>query len=65
MKRSRIIVGSAPRSWSGVVMPIAANHRYGRDRVRYASSGIERGWKLRAEFLSPRRTTRWDDLLKV
>ncbi|TXN40620.1 DUF4113 domain-containing protein [Methylobacterium sp. WL30] len=41
------------------------NHRYGRDRVRYASTGIERGWKLRVEFLSPRFTTRWSELLSV
>ncbi len=41
------------------------NQRYGRDRVRFAGTGLERGWKLKAEFHSPRYTTRWDELLRV
>lgn len=41
------------------------NRRHGRDRVRYAVTGSNRPWKLRAEFHSPRRTTRWDELLPV
>ena len=39
--------------------------RYGRDRVRYACTGTERPWKLKAEFLSQRYTTRWGELLNV
>ncbi|WP_082171928.1 DUF4113 domain-containing protein [Methylobacterium indicum] len=27
--------------------------------------GLERGWKLKAEFLSQRYTTRWGELLAV
>lgn len=41
------------------------NARYGRDRVRYACTGMERPWKLKAEFLSQRYTTRWGELLNV
>ena len=41
------------------------NARHGRDRVRYAASGTDRPWKVRAEFHSPRFTTRWDELLPV
>ncbi len=41
------------------------NARHGRDRVRFAASGLERGWKLKAEFLSQRYTTRWGELLSV
>lgn len=41
------------------------NARYGRDRVRYAASGMDRSWKLRAEHLSQRYTTRWGELLSV
>lgn len=41
------------------------NARFGRDRVRYAISGMERGWKLKAEFHSPRYTTQWAELLQV
>ncbi|KMO23406.1 Y-family DNA polymerase [Methylobacterium indicum] len=43
----------------------AINRRYGRDRVRFAGTGLSRGWKLKAEFHSPRYTTRWDELLRV
>ncbi|MGE7156236.1 Y-family DNA polymerase [Methylorubrum rhodesianum] len=41
------------------------NRRYGRDWVRFACSGMDRGWKLKAEFLSQRYTTRWGELLSV
>lgn len=41
------------------------NARHGRDRVRFACSGLDRGWKLKAEFHSPRYTTRWGELLAV
>lgn len=41
------------------------NARYGRDRVRFACSGMDRPWKLKAEFLSQRYTTRWGELLQV
>ncbi|WP_438346808.1 DUF4113 domain-containing protein [Methylorubrum populi] len=43
----------------------ALNARYGRDRVRYACSGQDRPWKLRAEYLSQRYTTRWGELLAI
>ncbi len=41
------------------------NARHGRDRVRFAASGLEREWKLKAEFLSQRYTTQWGELLHV
>ena len=41
------------------------NARHGRDRVRFAGSGLDRPWKLRAAFLSRRYTTRWDELVQV
>ncbi len=41
------------------------NRMMGRDTVVFGSQGIEHAWKLRAEFLSPRYTTRWDDLPNV
>jgi hypothetical protein len=31
----------------------AFNRRYGRDRVRFAGTGLDRAWKLRADFHSP------------
>jgi DNA polymerase V len=41
------------------------NARFGRDIVSFAAAGCRRPWKLRREFLSPRYTTDWDELLRV
>ena len=41
------------------------NRRFGRGTVTFAAAGIRRPWKLRSAFLSPRYTTRWDELLRV
>ena len=35
------------------------------DVVKFASSGMQRNWKMRQEFHSPRYTTRWEELYKV
>jgi DNA polymerase V len=40
----------------------ALNRRYGREMVRLASSGVAREWKMRQGRVSPRYTTRWEDL---
>lgn len=41
------------------------NNRYGKDKVKLAVQGKSKEWKLKQEKLSPRYTTRWDELLKV
>jgi len=41
------------------------NRRFGRDTVRLATVGFEKGWKLRSEHLSPGYTTRFAELLWV
>jgi DNA polymerase V len=41
------------------------NVRFGRETVSFAVAGCRRPWKLRREFLSPRYTTEWDELLRV
>jgi DNA polymerase V len=41
------------------------NRHFGRGTVTFAAAGIRRPWKLRSAFLSPRYTTRWDELLRV
>ena len=41
------------------------NARYGRGTVTFASQGRKPGWKLRTDFISPRYTTAWADLLEV
>ena len=43
----------------------ALNLRYGHDTVTYAATGTRRAWKLRREFISPRYSTSWDELLSV
>lgn len=40
----------------------AINARFGRGTVFYAASGTTRDWKMKREMLSPRYTTRWDEL---
>jgi DNA polymerase V len=35
------------------------------DVVKFASSGTKRNWKMRQQEISPRYTTRWDELYKV
>jgi DNA polymerase V len=43
----------------------ALNRRFGRDTESFAASGRRRARKLRNEFLSPRFTTDWGELLRV
>jgi len=35
------------------------------DKVKFASSGTKRNWKMRQDFHSPRYTTRWNELCEV
>jgi DNA polymerase V len=41
------------------------NARYGRGTVAYGTAGERQVWALRREFISPRYTTVWDELLRV
>ena len=41
------------------------NGRFGRGMIRPAVSGTERRWSVKAEYLSPRYTTRLDELVTV
>lgn len=43
----------------------AINFSFGSGTVQYASCGVKPGWHLRAEFLSPRYTTRWEEIACV
>jgi DNA polymerase V len=38
------------------------NSRLGRGSLFYASGGTDRPWSMRRQFLSPRYTTRWDEI---
>jgi DNA polymerase V len=41
------------------------NAHYGRDTLAYAAAGRQKAWKLRRDFMSPRYTTSWRELLSV
>jgi DNA polymerase V len=54
-----------PRSKARMRAVDMLNRRFGRDTVSFVAAGRRRAWKLRSEFLSPRFTTNWDELLRV
>ncbi|MBO0936454.1 Y-family DNA polymerase [Fibrella sp. HMF5335] len=41
------------------------NHRYGRDKVRFAAQGYDPTWKIKQQWVSPHYTTQWKDILAV
>jgi DNA polymerase V len=43
----------------------AINRIYGRDALYFAAQGISRPWAMRQAHLSPRATTRWNEILTV
>jgi DNA polymerase V len=43
----------------------ALNTRYGRGTISFGTAGERQAWALRREFMSPRYTTVWDELLRV
>jgi DNA polymerase V len=47
----------------GIAGRLAA--RFGRGTVGFGTSGERQGWGLRREFISPRYTTVWEELLRV
>ena len=41
------------------------NQRHGRDRVRLAGAGYDPSWHHKRQWMSPRYTTVWDEILKA
>jgi DNA polymerase V len=41
------------------------NASCGRDTLAFAAAGRGKAWKLRRDFMSPRYTTSWNELLAV
>lgn len=41
------------------------NYRYGRDKVRLAGAGYDPSWHHKRQWMSPRYTTDWKDILRV
>ncbi len=48
---------------SGVIDKL--NYRHGRDRVRLAGAGYDPSWHHKRQFMSPRYTTQWKEILRV
>ncbi|MBK0032762.1 Y-family DNA polymerase [Erwinia sp. S43] len=58
---------NAPRQNSAKLMEVLdhLNAKNGRGALYFAGQGIQTNWQMKREMLSPRYTTRYDDLLKV
>lgn len=58
---------NAPRAGSNRLMEVLdhLNAKDGRETLYFAGQGVQRQWQMKREMLSPRYTTRFDDLLKV
>lgn len=41
------------------------NRKYGKRTTLFAGTGIEQDWQMKQEFLSPRYTTHWDELMET
>lgn len=41
------------------------NHKYGKDKLFFASSGVKNNWTMKRELVSPRYTTRWAEIAIV
>lgn len=54
-----------PRSKALMNALDSLNRDYGRDTLTYAAAGKQQAWKLRRDFMSPRYTTEWRELLSV
>ncbi|AVR03777.1 Y-family DNA polymerase [Pluralibacter gergoviae] len=58
---------NAPRAGSEKLMEVldALNAKDGRGTLYFAGQGIQQQWQMKRDMLSPRYTTRWQDLLIV
>jgi DNA polymerase V len=61
------LFGAAQKTQSFSVMQVIdkINSRYGKHSIQLASSGIDTHWQMRRDLLSPRYTTRWQDLPQI
>lgn len=41
------------------------NHKSGKKILRVASEGLNQEWQMQRQFLSPRYTTQWQEILKI
>ncbi|WP_425320114.1 DUF4113 domain-containing protein [Phormidium tenue] len=53
------------RSWELMEVIDALNQKFGSGTVRWATEGLRQGWRMRADRLTQRYTTRWDELVSA
>ncbi|GAA5523117.1 protein UmuC [Fodinibius salicampi] len=41
------------------------NTKYGSDTAHFAATGFEQSWQMKQQFLSPKYTTSWDNLMEI
>ncbi|NRA87605.1 MAG: DUF4113 domain-containing protein [Rhizobiales bacterium] len=41
------------------------NTKFGAETIGLTAAGIDREWKMKQDFLSPKYTTNWNDLPKA
>ncbi len=58
---------SAPRAGSEKLMEVLdhLNAKGGKGTLYFAGQGIQQQWQMKRELLSPRYTTRFEDLLVI
>jgi DNA polymerase V len=51
-----------PRANSAALMQVVDNLNHAGNKVWFAGQGIDKGWKMKRDMLSPAYTTNWNDL---
>lgn len=53
------------QSWELMEVIDALNRQFGSGTIRWAAEGLHQGWRMRADRLTQRYTTRWDELVSA
>ncbi len=67
MAQLNLFDDNAPRAGSEKLMEVLdhLNVKEGRGALYFAGEGIQQQWAMKRDMLSPRYTTRYEDLLQV
>ncbi|EHY70605.1 hypothetical protein APP86_19145 [Salmonella enterica subsp. houtenae] len=67
MAQLNLFDDNAPRAGSEKLMEVLdhLNAKEGRGALYFTGQGIPQQWAMRRDMLSPRHTTRYEDLLQV
>jgi DNA polymerase V len=53
------------RNWELMEVFDSLNRQFGSGTIRWAAEGLRQGWRMRADRLTQRYTTRWDELVSA